>query len=74
MKRPQRIVFLVPGFFGFTAVGDLSYFHDVERTLGEGLKRRGFAARLVRCQHSERRGTAEAALERVECDDVHRTS
>jgi triacylglycerol lipase len=49
MKRPQRIVFLVPGFFGFTAVGDLSYFHDVERTLGEGLKRRGFAARLVRC-------------------------
>jgi hypothetical protein len=49
MKRPQRIVFLVPGFFGFTAVGDLSYFHDVERALGKALERRKFEARLVRC-------------------------
>jgi len=45
-----RIVFLVPGFFGFTAVGAVSYFHDVERTLDRALRRRGVEARIVRCR------------------------
>ena len=27
-----RLVFLVPGFFGFTSVGAISYFEDVEQT------------------------------------------
>ena len=49
MKRADRVVFLVPGFFGFTAVGDLSYFHDVERSLGVALRRRDVQARVVRC-------------------------
>jgi hypothetical protein len=44
-----RIVFLVPGFFGFTSVGTVSYFEDVELTLGRALRRRGVNARIVRC-------------------------
>jgi hypothetical protein len=44
-----RLVFLVPGFFGFTSVGAVSYFEDVERTLGRALRRRGVDARIVRC-------------------------
>ena len=45
-----RIVYLVPGFFGFTSVGAVSYFHDVERTLGRALARRRVEARIVRCR------------------------
>jgi hypothetical protein len=45
----QRIVFLVPGFFGFTSVGAVSYFRDVEQALGAALARRGLEARLVGC-------------------------
>lgn len=44
-----RLVFLVPGFFGFTSVGAVSYFEDVEQTLGRALRRRGVDARIVRC-------------------------
>ena len=44
-----RLVFLVPGFFGFTSVGAVSYFEDVEQTLGRALRRRGVEARIVRC-------------------------
>ena len=46
----SRIVFLVPGFFGFTSVGAVSYFERVEQALGEGLRRRGIEARVVRCR------------------------
>ncbi len=45
----ERLVFLVPGFFGFTSVGAVSYFRDVERALGAALERRGVKARIVRC-------------------------
>jgi hypothetical protein len=45
----ERIVFLVPGFFGFTSVGAVSYFKDVETALGDALERRGVRARIVRC-------------------------
>jgi hypothetical protein len=45
----QRLVFLVPGFFGFTSVGAVSYFKDVETALGGALARRGIEARIVRC-------------------------
>ena len=44
-----RVVFLVPGFFGFTSVGALSYFEDVEQVLGRALHRRGVEARIVQC-------------------------
>jgi triacylglycerol lipase len=45
----KRLVFLVPGFFGFTSVGTVSYFEDVERSLGLALQKRGLEARIVRC-------------------------
>lgn len=44
-----RLVFLVPGFFGFTSVGAVSYFERVEQALGRALQRRGLKARVVRC-------------------------
>jgi triacylglycerol lipase len=44
-----RLVFLVPGFFGFTSLGAVSYFEDVERTLGDALRRRGVKVRVVQC-------------------------
>ena len=46
----DRIVFLVPGFFGFSSVGAVSYFEDVERALGAALRRRGIGARIVGCR------------------------
>jgi hypothetical protein len=45
-----RLVYLVPGFFGFTSVGAVSYFQDVEQALGRALRRRGVEARIVRCR------------------------
>ena len=45
MSKP--IVFLVPGFFGFTSVGAVSYFDDVERSLGAALRRRGVPTQLL---------------------------
>lgn len=45
----RRIVFLVPGFFGFTSIGAVSYFEDVERMLSRALRRRGVEARIVTC-------------------------
>jgi triacylglycerol lipase len=44
------LVFLVPGFFGFTSVGAVSYFERVEQALGQALRRRGVEARIVRCR------------------------
>ncbi len=45
----KRLVFLVPGFFGFTSVGAVSYFEHVEQTLAVALRRRDVEARIVRC-------------------------
>ena len=45
----KRLVFLVPGFFGFSSVGAVNYFEDVERSLGLALRRRGVDASIVRC-------------------------
>jgi hypothetical protein len=44
----DRLVFLVPGFFGFTSVGAVSYFEHVEQSLRAALRRHGVAARIVR--------------------------
>lgn len=46
----KRIVYLVPGFFGFTSIGALSYFEDVEQALALALRRRRLEARIVRCE------------------------
>ena len=44
------LVFLVPGFFGFTSVGAVSYFERVEQALDRALRRRGVEARIIRCK------------------------
>lgn len=46
----RRLVLLVPGFFGFTSVGAVSYFEHVTKTLGRALRDRGVDARIVRCR------------------------
>ena len=43
-----RLVFLVPGFFGFSTLGSVSYFNDVEQALARGFRKRGLEMRLVR--------------------------
>jgi hypothetical protein len=44
-----RLVFLVPGFFGFTTLRAVNFFEVVERVLGRALKQLGVAARIVQC-------------------------
>ena len=44
-----RLVFLVPGFFGFTTLRAVHYFQDVEQVLSRALEQRGVDARIVRC-------------------------
>jgi len=50
LRMSKRLVFLVPGFFGFTSIGALSYFEDVEQALSRALRRRRAEARIVRCE------------------------
>ncbi|MBM4396115.1 MAG: hypothetical protein FJ087_10530 [Deltaproteobacteria bacterium] len=42
-------VFLVPGFFGFTSIRKVTYFHGVKRTLEAALARRGIEAEVIPC-------------------------
>ena len=42
-------VYLVPGFFGFTSLGAMNYFHRVSDVLGKALAERGLEARVVDC-------------------------
>jgi triacylglycerol lipase len=61
-------VYLVPGFFGFTSLGSLSYFHRVSETLEVLLDRRGLAAAVIECPTSPSgsiRHRAERLLEHV---------
>jgi triacylglycerol lipase len=46
----SSLVFLVPGFFGFTRAGALTYFQGVESTLARALERRRIDARIVSCR------------------------
>jgi triacylglycerol lipase len=45
----ERMVFLVPGFFGFSSVGAVNYFDDVERVARPGAAPSRRSARIVRC-------------------------
>lgn len=40
-------VFLIPGFFGFTSIGELRYFRHVESILTEAMAARGVNARVI---------------------------
>jgi len=42
----QTHVFLVPGFFGFTSLGDFAYFSHAKETLEAELTRRGLVAQV----------------------------
>ncbi|MCK5798919.1 MAG: hypothetical protein KAI47_17120 [Deltaproteobacteria bacterium] len=42
-------VYLVPGFFGFSSLGSLSYFRGVGRALRGSLSRRGIDAEVIEC-------------------------
>lgn len=46
----KRQVFLVPGFFGFTSLGALNYFHRVKETLSDALQSRGATAEIIECR------------------------
>ncbi len=50
LSMATRLVFLVPGFFGFTSVGAVSYFERVEQTLDRALRARRVTARIVGCK------------------------
>jgi hypothetical protein len=45
-----RLVFLVPGFFGFTSVGAVSYFEDVEQAARPRATHPGKTGSLQRCR------------------------
>jgi triacylglycerol lipase len=46
---PRSHVYLVPGFFGFTSVGGVSYFLQVRATLARHLEQRGLDAKVIEC-------------------------
>ena len=46
----KRIVYLVPGFFGFTTIGSLNYFYRVKTTLQAALTKLGIEAEIVECR------------------------
>lgn len=51
LKRSMsgRHIYLVPGFFGFSSIGDLNYFYKVADTLREVLDERGLEATIFDC-------------------------
>ena len=51
MATPEHL-FLVPGFFGFDRLGDVSYFRHVSDVLGDWTRRHGITVRLHEVQTS----------------------
>ena len=45
----SRIVFLVPGFFGFSRLGAVNYFNGVRRALERSFEALEFSAEIVHC-------------------------
>lgn len=73
-------VYLVPGFFGFTNLGALSYFHRVADVLGEALKQRGCDAEVIECptqptgsipRRAERLGRHVVDTGALDADEIH---
>jgi len=61
-------VYLVPGFFGFTSIGALNYFHRVDKVLTDALAERGINADVVDCQ-TQPTGSIRRRADRL-LDDV----
>ncbi len=61
-------VYLVPGFFGFTSIGALNYFHRVDTVLAEMLAEHGINATIIDCQ-TQPTGSIRRRADRL-LDDV----
>jgi triacylglycerol lipase len=46
-ERPVHNILLIPGFFGFRALGGLSYFHGIHELLERGFAERGLRVRVI---------------------------
>lgn len=44
---PKHTVILVPGFFGFSSLGDLSYFHGIQALLKQNFERMGLEVNVL---------------------------
>jgi len=74
-------IYLVPGFFGFTSLGAVNYFHRVSEVLDNALRRRGHKrARIFECPTQPTgsiRNRADRLLEKIletgglEADEIH---
>jgi hypothetical protein len=64
-------VYLVPGFFGFTSLGALSYFYGVRELLSEQLAAQGIEAEVIECSTRPTASIPRRALWLL--DDVTRT-
>jgi hypothetical protein len=47
METPRHHVYLIPGFFGFSALGDIAYFRTVRETLADVFVRRGCEVEII---------------------------
>ena len=45
----NRIIYLVPGFFGFSRLGAVNYFNGVGDALRTAFEEMGFPAKVVEC-------------------------
>lgn len=61
-------IYLVPGFFGFTSIGAVNYFHRVAQVLQDGLDRHGISAAVIDC-HTQPTGSIRRRADRL-LDDV----
>ncbi len=78
---PSAHIYLVPGFFGFTSLGAVNYFHRVSATLDEALRNREHKrARIFECPTQPTgsiRTRADRLLETIletgglEADEIH---
>lgn len=45
-RGAKHHIFLVPGFFGFSNIGGITYFHHVQDVLAQGFEKRGLEAAI----------------------------
>jgi triacylglycerol esterase/lipase EstA (alpha/beta hydrolase family) len=73
-------IYLVPGFFGFSQLGALNYFHRVKETLDTLLRKRNIHAKIVECK-TQPTGSIKFQADRLiqevidsgglDADDIH---
>lgn len=65
----MRQIYLIPGFFGFSRAGTLTYFEGVAEALQESLEKRGVEAEIIEC-HTQPTASIRRRAERL-VDIVH---